>query len=50
MTTNKNIQLELHELLATTVTHKFSQAIKPQSQIPGSQLLEKHYTAYGGIE
>jgi hypothetical protein len=36
---NKNIQLELQELLdnpITSVTQKFSQAIKPQSQLPGS--------------
>ena len=52
---NKNIQMELNELLGQpssnqTVTQKFSQAIKPQSQMPGSQLLDQHYKSYGGTD
>ena len=51
--TNKNIQLELQELLdnpVNSVTQKFSQAVKPQSQHPASQLLDTHYKAYGGTD
>ncbi len=55
----KNTQQELAELLsnpatsgpALNVSQKFSQAAKPgatSSQLPGSQLLDKHYSAYGG--
>ena len=58
MNTSKLLQLELADLLGPTlqpaqsVTQKFSQAAKPtnQPQMPGSQLLERHYSAFGGIE
>ena len=57
MNTSKHPQLELADLLgpavqpAQSVTQKFSQAAKPpQPQMPGSQLLERHYSAFGGIE
>jgi hypothetical protein len=55
------MQQELADLLSApnnakdtngaTVTQKFSQAVpKGGSQMPGSQLLDKHYSAYGGTD